>query len=415
MIELKALLQKDDPFLRPSRLGSHNFPGIWTAMMPRELFGLRIPEERRATCMNCPKAAYEGYRRDYRCCTYHPRVANFLLGLAAETPQGEAVLDNLLDRGMLIPEGMHYAPLQWVDYLDDLQKDAFGRSDKVLCPNLDQSTGYCNIHAFRNSVCSTFFCYKDHGEAGDSFWDQVQVLGSQVEMALGQWALAQAGFDLDRYFKAFDKLAKNIQKTSGRTGWQDEARELLWGSWLGREKELMRACAAAVVRERENLWEIANAQPIRESVPFDKAMVKAVPKRLEDQIDPEDLEEGGGETVRPSAIWQDVLKAYWKLWDLPEGSFVLNGKVRIQPNPEETPHDQYYQDKPFILHYHTRKGSKSVEWKLAISAEQKAVLDLFAEESRELDATLLMEPAVKALDSGKGFLAEMLRRKVLVA
>jgi Fe-S-cluster containining protein len=415
MTELKALLQKDDPFLRPSRLGSHNFPGIWTAMMPRELFGLRIPDERRATCMNCPKAAYEGYRRDFRCCTYHPRVANFLLGLAAETPTGEAVLDKLLDRGMLIPEGMHYAPLQWVDYLDDLQKDAFGRSDKVLCPNLDQSTGFCNIHAFRNSVCSTFFCYKDHGEAGDGFWDQVQVLGSQVEMALGQWALAQAGFDLDRYFKAFDKLAKNIHKTSARTGWQDEARELLWGSWLGREKELMRACAAAVVRERENLWEIANSQPIRESVPFDKAMVKAVPKRLEDQIDPEDLEEGGGETVRPSAIWQDVMKAYWKLWDLPEGAFMLNGKVRIHPNPQATPHDQYYQDMPFIIDFHTRKGSKSVEWKLAISAEQKAVLDLFADTSRELDATLLMEPAVKALESGKGFLAEMLRRKVLVA
>jgi Fe-S-cluster containining protein len=414
MTELKALLQKDDPFLRPSRLGSHNFPGIWTAMMPRELFGLRIPDERRATCMNCPKAAYEGYRRDFRCCTYHPRVANFLLGLAAETPAGEAVLNNLLDRGMLIPEGMHYAPLQWVDYLDDLQKDAFGRSDKVLCPNLDQSTGYCNIHAFRNSVCSTFFCYKDHGEAGDSFWDQVQVLGSQVEMALGQWALVQAGFDLDRYFKAFDKLAKNIHKTSARTGWQDEARELLWGNWLGREKELMRACAAAVVRERENLWEIANSQPIRESVPFDKAMVKAVPKRLEDQIDPEDLEEGGGETVRPSVIWQDVMKAYWKLWDLPEGAFALNGKVRILPNPQATPHDQYYQDKPFIIDYHNRKGSKSVEWKLAISAEQKAVLDLFTE-SRELDATLLMEPAVKALESGKVFLAEMLRKKVLVA
>lgn len=414
MNELKALLQKDDPFLRPSRLGSHNFPGIWTAMMPRELFGLRIPEERRATCMNCPKASYEGYRADYRCCTYHPRVANFLLGLAAETTNGEMVLDKLLDRGMLIPEGMHYAPLQWVDYLDDLQKDAFGRSEKVLCPNLDEATGFCNIHAFRNAVCSTFFCYKDHGDAGEGFWDQLQVLGSQVEMALGQWALAQAGFDLDRYFKAFDKLAKHIHKTSARDGWQNEARELLWGDWLGREKDLMRACAAAVVRERENLWEIANSQPIRESVPFDKAMVKAVPKRLEDQIDPEDLEEGGGETIRPSVIWQDVMKAYWKLWDLPEGEFAVSGKVRIEANPMQTEHDQYYQDKPFMIYYYTRKGSKSLDWKLAITAAQKAVLDLFAGKSRELDAKLLMEPAVKTLENGKGFLAEMLRRKVLV-
>ncbi|HYX39761.1 MAG TPA: hypothetical protein VE954_42240 [Oligoflexus sp.] len=415
MNELKALLQKDDPFLRPSRLGSHNFPGIWTAMMPRELFGLRIPEERRATCMNCPKASYEGYRADYRCCTYHPRVANFLLGLASETAVGDRVLDNLLDRGMLIPEGMHYAPAQWVDYLDDLQKDAFGRSEKVLCPNLDQSTGYCNIHAFRNSVCSTFFCYKDHGDAGDGFWDQVQVLGSQVEMALGQWALQQAGFNLDQYFKAFDKLAKNIHKVSVRDGWQTEARESLWGSWLGREKELMRACAAAVVHERDNLWEIANSQPIRESVPFDKAMVKAVPKRLEDQIDPEDLEDSGGETVRPSVIWQDVMKAYWKLWDLPEGAFVVNPKVKIADNALQTTQDQYYQDKPYFIMFYPRKGSKTLDWKMGITAAQKAVLDLFVGTARELDTTLLTNPAFKALENGKNFLAEMLRRKVLVA
>ncbi|WP_141731924.1 hypothetical protein [Oligoflexus tunisiensis] len=415
MNEFKALLQKDDPFLRPSRLGSHNFPGIWTAMMPRELFGLQIPEERRATCMNCPKASHEGFRADYRCCTYHPRVANFLLGLALETPVGERVLDNIMDRGMLIPEGMHYAPAQWVDYLDDLQSDAFGRSEKVLCPNLDQSTGYCNIHAFRNAVCSTFFCYKDHGDAGEGFWDQLQVLGSQVEMALGQWALEQAGFDLDRYFKAFDQLGRNIHKASGQQGWQDSARELLWGDWLGREKELMRACAAVIVRERENLWEIANSQPIRESARFDKAMVKAVPKRLEDQIDPEDLEDSGGDTVRPSVIWQDVLKAYWKLWYLPEGTFALSGKVRIESNPRQSPHDQFYQDKPYMIFYYPRKGSKVMDWTLGITAAEKAVLDLFAGKSRELDANLLMNPAVKALENGKGFLAEMLRRKVLVA
>jgi len=414
MNELKALLRKDDPFLRPSRLGSHNFPGVWTAMMPRELFGLRIPEERRATCMDCPKACYDGYREDYRCCTYHPRVSNFLLGLASETPVGDRAIDGLLSRGMLLPEGMHYAPLQWVDYLDDLQKEAFGRSDKVLCPMLDQSTGFCNIHAFRNSVCSTFFCYKDHGDKGDSFWEQLQVLGSQVEMALSQWSLLQVGFDLDKYFANFNKLAKNIHKVSARDGWQDEALTLLWGDWMGREKELLRACAAVVVNERENLWEIANSQSIREAASFDKAMVKAVPKRLEDQIDPEDLEESGGETMRPSDIWQDCLKAYWKLWDLPSGEFQLNSKITIDTNPMADKEDLYNQDKPYFIYYRPRKNSKLVEWRLGISAEQVAVLSLFHGEGRALDASLLIDSAVKALPDAKGFIAEMLRMKVLV-
>jgi hypothetical protein len=67
-----------------------------------------------------------------------------------------------------------------------------------------------------------------------------------------------------------------------------------------------------------------------------------------------------------------------------------------------------------MIYYYTRKGSKGLDWTLAITAAQKAVLDLFAGKSRELDGKLLMEPAVKTLENGKGFLAEMLRRKVLV-
>ncbi len=414
MDELKALLRKDDPFLRPSRLGSHNFPGIWSSMMPRELFGLRIPEERRATCMDCPKACYDGYRADYRCCTYHPRVSNFLLGLASETTVGDRAIDGLLSRGMLIPEGMHYAPRQWVDYLDDMQKEAFGRSETVLCPMLDQGTGFCNIHAFRNSVCSTFFCYKDHGDAGEGFWDQLQVLGSQVEMALSHWALEQVGFDLNGYFKTLDKFAKNIHKVSARDGWEDEALFQLWGSWQGREKELLKACAAAVVRERDNLWEIANSQPIRESIAFDKAMVKAVPKRLEDQIDPEDLEESGGETVRPSVLWQTCLKAYWKLWEWPDEECILSSKITIEENNRMTAEELHNKDKDYFMLYHPRKKSKTIDWRMGITQQQLDVLRLFHDEPRMLDAGLISEAAFKALPDARSFISEMLRLKVLV-
>lgn len=413
MDELKALLQKDDPLLRPMRVGNHNFPGIWGVMMPRELHGLRFPEERRATCMDCPKACYEGFRADYRCCTYFPRVSNFLLGLASETPAGDKAIDALIERGMLLPEGMHYAPSQWYDYLDDLQNEAFGKSKKVLCPMLDQPTGFCNIHAFRNAVCSTFFCYKDHGKAGESFWDQLQTLGSQIEMALSQWALQAVGFDLNAYFKAFDSLSRGMAQVSGPKGWQKEALAALWGPWRGREKELMRSCAAIVVKNRTRLWEIANTQPIGESKKFDKAMVKAVPKYLHEQIDAEDLEEGGGDTVRPSVIWQDCLKAYWKLWDWPSDSFTLNPKVTIVPNPRKSAEDMYYGNKDYFIEFRPRKQSKAVDWRLGISAEEKQVLKLFDGTEQSLDFSLFEYPEAQSLENIQAFICEMLSRKVI--
>jgi Fe-S-cluster containining protein len=414
MSHLRELVKENDPLLQALRIGPHHFPGIWSYMLPQEFLALKFPAEQRATCMSCPKACYAEYKPDYRCCTYHPRVANFLLGLASLTTMGETVIDKLLARGMLLPEGMHYAPAQWFDYLDDLEHDRFGKSDKVLCPNLDQSTGYCMIHAFRNSVCSTFFCYKDHGDPGDHFWGHVQTLGSQVEMALSHWSLHQVGFDLERYFKTFDKLSKSILKVSGHQGWKDEALVALWGDWYGRERELFQACAAEVARHRENLWEIANSFPIGESLNFEKALVRAVPRRLKNQVDPEDLENAGGDSVRPRELWLQALKSYHKLWDWPEGFFELSPRVDIRANPQATDEDRFYGSKEHLLLYYVRKDSKTVESKLYLSTEEKAVLDVFRGAAIMLDWRMLDHPAMVALGRGKEFISEMIAQKILV-
>ena len=414
MTRLASLLRDQDPILQALRIGPHTFPGIWHYMLPQEFLGLKFPAESRATCMNCPKACYDSYRADYRCCTYHPRVPNFLLGLALQTEQGRGSVKGLLDRGMLLPEGMHYAPGQWIDYLDDLQAESFGRSEKVLCPHLDQSNGYCRIHAFRNSVCSTFFCYKDHGDLGDHFWSQVQTLGSQVEAALQQWSLFVVGFDLSRYFKAFDRLAPEILKVTDKTGWQEFALDELWGNWRGRELELMEACAEAVLEQRENLWEIANSFPIDESKPFDKALIRSVPRRLKDQVDPEDQAGDDGEAARPRDLWLSCLKSYHKLWDLPEGAFELSPRIDILPNEGSDAESVYYKDKPYVLHYYLRKSSKTIDWKLYLSEAQKRFLEMFREEARELDWEVLMSREFRGVPQGKEFLAQLVTQKILV-
>ena len=93
----------------------------------------------------------------------------------------------------------------------------------------------------------------------------------------------------------------------------------------------------------------------------------------------------------------------------------MNGRVKIASNPLQTAEDNHYKDKPYYILFYPRKAAKNLEWKLGITAAQKAVLELFAEDDRELDGELLINPLVKALDDGKGFLAEMLRRKVLIS
>ncbi|MBC7660685.1 MAG: hypothetical protein H7249_13400 [Chitinophagaceae bacterium] len=410
-----SVLDPNDPILHPLRLGANQFPGAWAYTMPRELRGLKMPDERRATCMNCPKACYEDYRPDYRCCTYHPRIPNYLIGLSMLGAGGDTAIDAVMARGLLLPEGMHHAPGQWYDYLDDLENESFGQSTKVLCPMLDESNGYCRAHAFRNSVCSTFFCIKDHGTPGDDFWGQIQTLGTQVEMSLSQWALRAVGFDLDTYFKTFTRLAAEIKDVSSVTGWKSYVLDQLWGSWKGREKELMRECGLLASENRDDLWEIANSFEIKESAKFNIAMITAVPDHLKGQVDPEDLEEDeDAEAAKPKDIWKSCIKAYEKLWDLPQGHYIMSGRADIVPNHGIDKESLYHEDKPYSIRVYTRKGSKTLDWRMFINQAEFEVLQLFVGDGRNLDWTLLMHPTLKALGRGKEFVAEMLKQKVLV-
>ena len=72
---------------------------------------------------------------------------------------------------------------------------------------LDTSNGYCKIHAFRNGVCSTFFCEKDYEDLSAEFWGSLKFLVGQIEMALSQWAMRFVGFDLEAYMERYDSLS----------------------------------------------------------------------------------------------------------------------------------------------------------------------------------------------------------------
>lgn len=400
-----------DPIYHPLEIQNHVFPGVWRYMMPQDFLNMNFPQERRATCMDCPKSAFEGYRPDYRCCTYFPRIPNFLLGLAGHSGSDEGRLAYIIEQGYATPEGMNGTPQQWIDYLDDLEHERFGSSKKVLCPMLDQENGYCRVHAFRNSVCSTFFCYKDHGDKGDDFWSKVQTLGSQIEMALAQWVMEQLGFDVAAYIKRHNSLAKTIKSVSDPKtgGWSEAARSHIWGKWYGREMEFYSRCGELVSEHREQLWDIANQSDILEASKFDKAMVKLVPKRLKDQLDPEDLEEGE-ETILPQQLWISLRKSYDKLWKVPVQSYTLSKKVKIIPNEQKDDVSQKFSDFPYVLCF-LSKGE--VDDRIFINRNQHDVLKKF-ETVQDMSWKFLADAYGDHYKKGKQFIAEMIGQKVLV-
>lgn len=400
-----------DPLLQAFRIGPHAFPGIWRSMFPAALARLQFPEERRASCSNCPKACYDDYRADYRCCTYHPRIPNFLLGLAQETNAGQKAVDELLRRGMLLPEGMHSSPQQWLDFLDDSETDQFGRSQKVLCPMLDPESGFCNAHAFRNAVCSTYFCYHDHGSSGELFWSLIQTLGTQLEMRLGQWALRQIGFDLDHYFVTLNELAPHLPSLSSATGWTPAALAKLWGPWYGREKQLLKDCATLIAKHRDELWTIAQDLTIQEAPLFDQALLDAVPEAQRSELEAED--ESATDRIDLEELWQECLDSHAELWSWPAGRVTLSPNARIIDNPRLSPEQIYAQAKPYILEYRYPQQDNQLAFSLGLDASEQKILALFDQQPRELSQIFAEQAWLAEVPRARSFMSEMLRRKVL--
>ena len=180
----------------PLMMGNHPIPGIWSYLLPDDFSYLRLPQESKSKCSECPQVEKQGFRSDYRCCTYFPRIPNFMLGLALVEGQEQrvAMVRDLIQKGFVLPEGTHASPDLWRRSVVQNSQEKFGRGDDVLCPFIDKSKQMCGIHNYRGSVCSTFFCELDHGRSSEEFWDGLQSLMLQVETALSQHLMSRYNF-----------------------------------------------------------------------------------------------------------------------------------------------------------------------------------------------------------------------------
>jgi Fe-S-cluster containining protein len=406
-------LLKNDPLLEPIKLNHHLVPGIWQYYLPTEIFNWKIPEERRSTCMSCPRIVTDNYRKDYRCCTYQPAVPNYALGLALQTKIGKKAVGNLLKSNAVLPEGSLQTPIEWHRYLETSKEEKFGKTDKILCPLIDVKTGYCNIYAFRNSICSTFFCVHDHGDAGMNFWERAQELVTQVESVLQQWVLEEVGFDTAAYYKRLDDLSESLEQVSKKSnGWTNQALEHLWFDWYGKEGDLLRLCGEAVSDNRKRLWEIANTFKMKEASKFERQQIATVPDHLKSEVEEDEWEDGEAEV--PKNIWHALKESYQQLWHLPNTSYSLSHLVEINPNPKDDEESVHFKSKAFELLYLDSEDLDTYEWKFYIGKQEKELLDHF-KQPREIDSQLLEALEKAGVLQPKDQITEWLQRKVLVS
>jgi len=228
------------------------FPPLYAAWMD-ELFAGPIPDEPRATCLDCAMCesadSYSASPERFfhpatKCCTYLPELANYLVGriLADDDPaaaKGRASIEARINSGIAVAPFGLLSPPRFAQAYDNLSDDAFGREPGLRCPHyLDQEGGLCGIWKNRNSVCSTWFCKLERGAVALNYWDAARELLSAVEIDLARWLMLELSLNhaargpLDA--NAFNDMA------------DPDARRRIWGDWFGREREFYLACARLV-------------------------------------------------------------------------------------------------------------------------------------------------------------------------
>jgi hypothetical protein len=239
-------------------------PALYRGLFPA-FFQSAVPEETKATCASCAMCeasnpitleAVDGvsrlFRPDTKCCTYHPRLPNYLVGaiLADEAPEmaeGRRRIQEKLTRRVGVNPQWIKAPTRY-NLLYSNARQAFGRTQALRCPYYEPQGGLCTIWRYREAVCSTYFCKYVAGADGRKFWITLKTWLALSEIQLSRYALLQLLPD-------YVLLAKDKADTSGGPLTVEDLDDKplpdmeyaeLWGPWVGREAEFYRACFESV-------------------------------------------------------------------------------------------------------------------------------------------------------------------------
>jgi hypothetical protein len=232
-------------------------PPLYAAWI-EPVLGVTAPDEPEATCDRCAMQVMPGEPTrpgdvcftEAKCCTYHPRLDNFLAGRILGDASEEARpavrwLEQAIASGPgVTPLLVDAPPTYWLMY--DNATAAFGRSRTLRCPVFDASSGRCGIWRHRNSVCATWFCKHARGAAGTRFWDAAHQLLEQLERSVAIHCAAS----LELGDAALALALNGGGRRSGVTGRDLDgaadpaAHRRTWGRWHTREREFFGRCRA---------------------------------------------------------------------------------------------------------------------------------------------------------------------------
>jgi hypothetical protein len=232
-----------------------SLPPVYKDLLSPELDKPAV-KETRADCANCqmcnqgtmpPEAEAVYFRPDTKCCTYHPSLPNFLVGAilkdaSPDMQEGKRrIKERIASRIGVLPYFLA-PPAKYLVLYDASRQTSFGRSLALKCPYLT-GDGLCSIWRHRETICSTFYCKFDAGEAGVLFWRSWKAYMQHVEHALAVWSSKAIARDVvnppfDKSKITIEDLEDQPPKESLYASW--------WGSWVGREEEYYVACHSKV-------------------------------------------------------------------------------------------------------------------------------------------------------------------------
>jgi hypothetical protein len=236
-----------------------SLPKMYAAWL-QEALNTDLPAESKATCSDCVMCPSSGetassifpFQPDLKCCTYTPRLPNFLVGqiLAADDlPHGVAAVRARLEaRAGVDPLGIGAAPVTGL--IQEQAVNVIGQGRALRCPYFVVEDGSCGIWSYRNHLCSTWFCKHERGALGHAFWLSVKALLKSMEGDLAQWAARESGLSASaqRQLMLEADLSANAPLDANDVDGvvSDPHYSALWGEKRGDEEAFFKSCAERV-------------------------------------------------------------------------------------------------------------------------------------------------------------------------
>jgi hypothetical protein len=222
------------------------------------------PREDKATCSSCAMCRPDGvpattdvvhFRPDAKCCTYHPKLPNYLIGgvLAdehADMDGGKRRLRAKIAARVGVTPMWIAPPRKTSILLRASWASSFGRSLVLRCPYFEEAGGgLCSIWRYREADCSSFFCKYSAGADGQAFWRSYNAYLRHIESCLSEHVTRAIAPHLTEPRLARGELT--VEDLEDRAP-DPAAYASYWREWEGREEEFYIACyrrAAAVTRD----------------------------------------------------------------------------------------------------------------------------------------------------------------------